>query len=136
MEMGVNINSRNHSGETPIFGFFHNDNAPVQVHHESPQPYKYKTFQETEMEKMNVLEELVYEFLGQAGVDWSLVDNDGETLLHVLAAQQNHFLGLLAIKRFKFLMGKGLDPMQEDGNQRTSLDVAAAFGNKMFFGLV
>ena len=32
-------------------------------------------------------------------------------------------------------MGQWLDPMQKDGNQRTSLDVAAAFGNKMFLDL-
>jgi ankyrin repeat protein len=136
MEIGVNINSRNHSGETPIFELFRNHNAPVQVHHESPQPYKYKTAQETKIENMNVREELVFEILGQAGVDWSAVNNDGETLLHILAARQNHHYGpLLAIKRFKYLMGKGLDPMQEDGNQRTSLDVAAAFGNKIFLDL-
>jgi hypothetical protein len=71
MKRGVNINSGNHSGETPIFELFRNHNAPIQVHHESPQPYKYKTTQETEMEKMNIREELVFEFLGQAGVDWS-----------------------------------------------------------------
>jgi hypothetical protein len=62
------------------------------------------------------------------------VNNDGETLLHVLAARQNHRYGLpLAIKRVKYLMDEGLDPMQEGGNQRTSLDVAAAFGNRRFW---
>ena len=63
------------------------------------------------------------------------MNNDGETLLHVLTAQQNHHCRPLAIKRFTFLMGQWLDPMQKDGNQRTSLDVAAAFGNKMFLDL-
>lgn len=29
-----------------------------------------------------------------------------------------------------WLMGKGLDLLAEDENQRTALDVAAAFGNK------
>jgi ankyrin repeat protein len=74
----------------------------------------------------------------EAGVDVFVRNNEGETLLHAVAkrvygnmveADRN---AKDVVQSSKFLMKSGLDPMVEDNNQRTALDVAAACGNEGF----
>jgi hypothetical protein len=60
-----------------------------------------------------------------AGVEWGVRDWRGRTLLHVVARHNT----ARAVERFKYLMKKTVDAMLEDGERRTALDVAAAWGN-------
>lgn len=124
LEAGVDINSRNNDGETPLFryvarsvvsGYFSpwNEERPNPEH-----------------------EEPIFNFFQQAGADFFAQSKQGSTLLHVLASLTNSDPHSQAgtsqkvVKRFKLLMSWGLDPMVEDMRQRTSLDIAAACGNE------
>ena len=121
LEAGVDINTRNNRGETPIFKF-------IQVGNEQlcggPGENKYKS--------------PAFNFFIDSGADIFARNNDGSTLLHILAgiAPGNLYPGdrlkctSVGVGRFKRLMELGLDPMAEDGMQRTSVDVAAACGNE------
>ena len=60
-------------------------------------------------------------------MDFFAVNEKGETLLHVVAGNVTTFWRH-QVPRFRFLMEKGLDPVAEDGSQRTPLDVAAGVG--------
>ncbi|PNP56983.1 hypothetical protein THARTR1_02825 [Trichoderma harzianum] len=77
-------------------------------------------------------------FYEEAGADFMARNNAGETLLHTLAGAsfQSSYGGRskdeMTIARFKFLVAKGLDPLAEDGRQRTAIDVAVACDNKGF----
>lgn len=79
-----------------------------------------------------------FDFFKNAGADFFINNDEGTTLLHLLATRQpntwkpsnsrsdrNAIVGC-----FKYLMGLGLDPMAEDAQQRTSLDFAAASGSE------
>jgi hypothetical protein len=48
----------------------------------------------------------------------------------LLTSEVPNFAYVEIVELFKMLMAKGLDPMVEDARQRTSLDVAAAFGSE------
>ncbi|KAJ5201853.1 uncharacterized protein N7498_006516 [Penicillium cinerascens] len=121
LEAGVDINTRNDRGETPLFKF-------IQVGNErlcgSPGEKTYKT--------------PTFNFFEDSGADIFVRNNDGSTLLHILAGIAPKMLHLgnglistsVGVRRFKRLMESGLDPMAEDGMQRTSVDVAAACGNE------
>jgi ankyrin repeat protein len=110
LSLGLDINARNTLGEPPIFHFFkHNwsylDNLPRLL---------------------------------DAGADIKMKDSKGQGLLHVVAKKDSEpqdELGLDQIARqnpdveiFKWLMDKGLG-IDEDDEQRTPLDVAAASEN-------
>jgi ankyrin repeat protein len=64
----------------------------------------------------------VLETLDELGVDWQAKDDMGRTVLH-LAGESGAWL-------FKKLVERGLDPWLEDAEGRTSLDMAAVYGNK------
>lgn len=61
------------------------------------------------------------EMLDEMGVDWLVRDDKGRTVLHEVAVDYDHV--------FKGIMDRGVDPLLEDADGRTSLDVAAAYGN-------
>jgi hypothetical protein len=80
-------------------------------------------------------------FFKDIGADFFAIDNFGTSLLHVVAGREVgsssfHCEDELKaptenlVQWFKFLMDMGLDPMLEDAQQRTPLDVAAACGNE------
>jgi ankyrin repeat protein len=77
----------------------------------------------TEVEQQ--IEKDVLAWFEEADTDWKVKDLAGRTLLHIVAKHNT----LRTIGRFKFLLGKGFDPMEEDGERRTALDVATACGN-------
>ncbi|KAI0971998.1 ankyrin repeat-containing domain protein [Xylaria arbuscula] len=60
-------------------------------------------------------------FWKASGADFGTRDNAGRGLLHVAARGE--------AVRFQELVQMGLDPMMEDENKQTPLDVAAAYGN-------
>jgi hypothetical protein len=111
--MGLDINARNKKGETLLFAFIGCGNAfgsgfpweGEDVHRESYQPFE------------------------DAGADIFARNNDGENLLHLTAKRVPYstYMRRLysdysdGVDTFKFLMEKGLDPMEEDNNQRTPL---------------
>ena len=89
LELGVPINGKNQLGETPIFICF------GHKHHKKRRE-NYAIFE-------------------AAGADIYAKNNEGETMLHVVATRTQGEM------TFKFLMDKGLDPMVEDNSQRTAL---------------
>ncbi|KAL6805184.1 ankyrin repeat-containing domain protein [Trichoderma sp. SZMC 28012] len=89
----------------------------------------------TKLEDFELEQLAIYE---KAGADFMVRNNAGETLLHTLASSSfQHGYGSkskddITIARLKFLVSKGLDPLAEDGRQRTAIDVAVACDNKGF----
>lgn len=63
----------------------------------------------------------VLEMLDEMGVDWLVRDDKGRTVLHGVAVECDVV--------FKGIMDRGVDPLLEDADGRTSLDLAAAYGN-------
>ncbi|KAK0099478.1 hypothetical protein ONS96_008315 [Cadophora gregata f. sp. sojae] len=120
LDLGIAIDERNNLGETALFKYF--TGLPV-VTSESQEPFS--------------------SFL-KAGANMFTMNNEGETLLHLMAKKVNHnkrFDIYVFGKRgpnadgFKFLMKMGLDPMTEDKDHRTPLDVAAACSNNLVLDL-
>lgn len=68
-------------------------------------------------------------FPADGGVNLFAVNNDGETMLHVIARrakartrEKNYDAEL-----FRTIMDKGLDPLRENARGRSALDVASAY---------
>ncbi|KAJ5385402.1 hypothetical protein N7517_003313 [Penicillium concentricum] len=123
LEAGVDINARNHQGDTPLFKYIQNGVV-------APSPSRTELF-----EKEDDLTETVFDLLQEAGADFFTQNNDGSSLLHLLASKKEgagygNEYPYNVVRRFKILMGRGLDPMMEDSRQRTSLDVAAVCGSE------
>jgi hypothetical protein len=122
--LGADIQARNNRGETPIFNFFlagsrsHACVDPVVGDWESTPEYEE-----------GELETPLYEMFEEMGVRWGDVDVEGQSLLHVVAGASETYSKERALRRFQFLMSKGLDVAAEDQKGRTPLDVAAAFKN-------
>lgn len=136
LAMGADVNTRDKNGETPIFTFFRAGSVSAkvtypgpprgngdQIHHERVRRQRYE--QDLAIEK----EHLLWELFDRIGVDWNVTNRKGETLLHrvvqVDAASESSFPGR-RLKRYRFLVEKGLDPLQKDFDHRTVLDIAAA----------
>ncbi|KAM0472609.1 hypothetical protein ACHAPX_008766 [Trichoderma viride] len=88
--------------------------------------------------KLEDFEQEQLAFYEEAGADFMVCNKAGETLLHTLASslfqgsRGGRIKDDITIARFKFLVAKGLDPLAEDGRQRTAIDVAVACDNKGF----
>jgi hypothetical protein len=66
-------------------------------------------------------------------VDFHARNADGEMALHVVARREKNFFTKAGHDKALFelfAVGKGLDPLVEDGSGRSSLDVAAACGKE------
>lgn len=109
-DQGLDINARNAHGETPVFNVF-----------------KYRSLPWTFTSIRALLKvRLPYtdlcRLLGDAGADLTVRDNRGTTLLHVAASGY--------AQAFEALMDFGLDPLDEDDEQRTAVDIAIACENR------
>jgi len=113
LSLGLDINARNAKGETPLFGVFRGIITP----------------QSMKNKRENWGDDDVWPLLERAGADFFAKDGRDRNLLH-LAAQGKRW-----VEDFKMLVGKGLDPMEQDLKQMNSLDVAAACGNDEVLGL-
>src|SRR5699024_847631 len=118
---GININSRNNQGDTPVFKY-------IEVQFASMNRYLCDLSFEPNYEEFV---DPVLKIFREAGADFFARNNEQSSLLHLLAAIEvdgvsrkatSVPLGIMA--QFKYLMNRGLDPMAEDARQRTSLDVA------------
>ncbi|KAF5008872.1 hypothetical protein FDECE_4896 [Fusarium decemcellulare] len=139
LDAGLDVNARNNEGETPIFAFFRDAQVMAEVIHDD-RVNKFEN--ERNHRRRNSLEEcerrraearaacereyLIWQLFDKVGVDWTVISRKGETLLHVVAAAD--MADDKRVKRFEFLMGKGVDPMGDNSEHYTSLDVAAALG--------
>ncbi|KAF3903902.1 Ankyrin-3 [Dactylellina cionopaga] len=126
--MEVNVNAQNQFGETPLFEFFRLANI-TQMPEESEDESIRSNSEYLKMMRVITNEHPVLEMFDKAGMDWKAVNNVGETLLHIVAFEPNSkcWPGR-AMRRFKFLMGKGVDVTVEDEKHRTALDIAANRG--------
>ncbi|MCJ1255632.1 hypothetical protein MMC24_003449 [Lignoscripta atroalba] len=107
---GAPINARNKLGETPLFNYMACGSGSCQ--------------KSSHREKLPLFTD--------AGADLFARNKKGEGLLHVLGTQsypRSSSAEEDVVDIFKYLMDKRLDPMMEDEEQRTSLDVAAACEN-------
>jgi ankyrin repeat protein len=101
LEQGLEINARNHDGETPVFKYIRS------------------------LRCRESLRGPVFDGLVASGTDVFVRNQEGESLLHIVAklpCSSAH--GLCRGKEkfaesFSYLMELGLDPAQEDKNQRT-----------------
>ena len=114
---GLDINARNSYNETPVFNL-------VKVI-----PKTLRTVTANDGERISPAEALT--FFQDVGADPFAVDGQGRSLLHMVAEGDLHCLEAW----FKELMGRGVDPMVEDGRKRTALDVAAACGKEKVLNL-
>jgi len=130
LAIGANINARDHRGETPIFHYFR---KTVSVYYE-PMADVPKTSGLSYHSP--VWEKLLYDVFDNAGVDWGVINNNGETLMHVVAGGYGRPMIGTGVQRFKFLMEKGLDVMAENTRQQTPLDLAAALDEKEILALL
>ncbi|KAG5766030.1 hypothetical protein H9Q72_005874 [Fusarium xylarioides] len=132
LSKGADINARNKAEETPVFGYFRASRFKVDLswakldeerHTLSKKwgGYRWKVNKELEEQIVEEAEPKIWALFGEMGVDWSITNIKGESLLHVVAGQDRSS-GRAA--RFQFLVGKGLDPMAEDMQGQTALDIA------------
>jgi ankyrin repeat protein len=128
INLGADVNARNIKGETPIFGYFRAASVAAMVPSPSSQGTAGLEEGKTPIEK----EFVILELFDELGVDWTAVSEQGQTLLHVAVAHDlwspTETSPSWRARRFQFLMAKGLDPMEEDKENRTPLDIAAALG--------
>ena len=126
LNVGIDINTRNNQGDTPLFKYIQVHFALMNRHHLD------LSFKPNYEDFIDPLLKMFHEI----GADFFARNNEQSSLLHLLAAIKvdrvsrtatSVPLGIMA--QFKYLMNLGLDPMAEDARQRTSLDVAAACGN-------
>jgi ankyrin repeat protein len=130
--LGVDINVRNKIGNSLVFEYIAHGGLRAGG------PYGYVN--NSEVKDLDDIHHLRY--FKEAGVDFFARNDAGSSLLHVLAGRKLgnhrhvHYQEEItvpienAVNWFGFLTGIGLDPMLEDAQQRTCLDVAAACDNQ------
>ena len=134
MDRNLDINARNNRGETPVFN----------LNKRTPSPLT-RAFKKEEV--VSATEALL--LFEKAGADIFVRDKEGKGLLHIAAKEAEepnkdvHFTGLCGDEqsaesctaRFEVLMKRGLDPLIEDSQKRTALDIAVACGKESILKL-
>jgi ankyrin repeat protein len=116
LALGVDINAKNLKGETPLFGLL--------------QGPKIDRFRPDEVSlDWSPTQKQAWETLEEAGVDFWARDNEGRNMLHHAARSVEWAMV------YRRLVETGVDPMELDERQRTSLDVAAACRNEAVLGM-
>jgi ankyrin repeat protein len=121
VSLGIPINSRNNKGETPVFSY---------VVHLSEYVRSHDHFEQVKKRQLEALE-----LFARAGADFIVMNNLGETMLHIAAGvDKQPWKGCYTLMEesmfqcFRWLLEKGVDPMIEDTQSRTCLDLAAVKG--------
>lgn len=113
LQHGLDINARNSLGQTPVF------HAGRQTHWRTTRWYEDDLLTST----LDMIP-----FFESAGADLFVTDKCGRGLLH-------HHARLNDTMVFEALLNRGLDPVLEDVEKRTPLDVAAAYDSKYILKL-
>ncbi|KAL8860194.1 MAG: hypothetical protein Q9178_003458 [Gyalolechia marmorata] len=113
LNAGLDMEARDSDGNTPIFGYVARQ---PDYDDEYPEANRHPDLDE---QRRDLLE---YNIRAK--------NSAGEGLLHIVA-KRSRDVGCMKDTKdmFKLLWELGLDPQEEDGSQRTPLDVAAACGN-------
>ncbi|KAH8892877.1 ankyrin [Thozetella sp. PMI_491] len=150
LRRGVHIDEPNpKTGNTPLFAlmsdcYLEQSNSfvsrlpfsPSTARKYSSRPGHVSTNQP---DALSDLEKEAFQLFEKAGANFFARNNEGATLLHVVARLPVYSANLdskpeechaAMAARFKYLLERGLDPMIEDKRQQTALDVAAATGNR------
>lgn len=114
---GVDINSSDWQGQTPLFNFAKRHPQDPEGRHDAD--YHKRKVRGDLYEDPR--EQGAIALLRELGADFFAKDNKGRGLLHIAAADD--------VVRFQELMSVGLDPMMENNAQQTAIDVAAAHSN-------
>lgn len=130
LSLGLPINGRNQKGETPLFSFI-----------AAQGQYRSQSYDTGDHERQKATLDMLFD----AGADVLTNNNEGDTLLHVVASTDERLRGTeskerekrgkVMVERFQWLVEKGLDPMRENPRSQTSLDVAALNSNTMILDL-
>jgi ankyrin repeat protein len=119
VSVGLPINARNHRGETPFFSFISSQGTYRGRANRGGE-------EERQLAALNMLLEL--------GADVLTTNDEGDTLLHVVASSDSEFYGdegeVEMIQRFRWLLDQGLDLLHENAKNQTCLDVAAQMENE------
>ncbi|KAF5973798.1 hypothetical protein FBULB1_8098 [Fusarium bulbicola] len=132
LSQGADINARSKAGETPAFTYFRMSSFKVDLswakldeeRHTLSKKWggdRWKVNKELEEQIMEETEPKIWALFDNMGLDWSVLNVEGESLLHVITGPERPFK---KVTRFQFLVGKGLDPMAEDMQGQTALDIA------------
>jgi len=147
LSLGLLINSPNRLGETPIFWYLRMQ-ATTNLDDKTTHDTGISADDNAKLERDMA-------FFIELGGDLFHRNHEGETLLHIVAKRPcdvpvetlwsiNDFNKAKALQErkikhmmdsFKWLLKEGFDPMIEDNRHRTTLDVAAACGNKSILEL-
>ncbi|KAK7413621.1 hypothetical protein QQX98_007484 [Neonectria punicea] len=111
--LGVDVNGRNKAGQTPVHFLFAKPDE--RLPNERRGRYSEKAL------------ETALALLDELGVDWQARDNEGRTALHFVASRK----GII----FKQIMARGVDPLMEDAEGRSSLDLAVAYDNRQVLAM-
>ncbi|KAK6540515.1 hypothetical protein TWF694_009306 [Orbilia ellipsospora] len=126
LNKGVDVNARDNRGETALFRFFHSGSVSQGL--SSSEGSYYSRHSSRNQRRTDISELPVLEMFDRAGMDWKAINNANETLLHVVASNDRGYVKSWpkrSVKRFIFLMEKGVDVTVEDEKNRTALDIAA-----------
>ncbi|KAF4962749.1 hypothetical protein FSARC_9197 [Fusarium sarcochroum] len=138
LSKGADINARNEAGETPVFNYFSQGTFEAELPKAEVEKQDsdgkgrgtWRVKQALKRKAVVEREPVLWKLLEQLGVDWTTVDAKGRSLLHFVAGEDRvraeADFESRRLRRFRFLMSKGLDPLAEDTAHRTALDVAAA----------
>ncbi|KAF2231818.1 ankyrin [Viridothelium virens] len=144
---GAEINALNKAGETPIFRFWRWGIASAEVESEKMRRTDGEELDswgkaECERREGAAREEKLLGWFDKRGVDWAVVNGRGEGPLHVIAQGRDvggHAVDRVQrgtrVKRWGWLIHKGVDVDIEDKEGRTALDVAAALGREDLLGM-
>ncbi|KAK4182488.1 ankyrin repeat-containing domain protein, partial [Podospora australis] len=117
---GGDINAADKDGNTPLHLYL------LSTQRKKPYSEKQNGAESTTACHLVMYDKL---FPPDRGVDIFAVNNEGETMLHVIARRTGAYCitGSGHDKElFLAIMAKGLDPLKEDGKGRSALDVASA----------
>ncbi|KAF4447823.1 hypothetical protein F53441_8689 [Fusarium austroafricanum] len=126
----ADINARNKAGETPVFNYFREGTVEA-----GSEAYIKKRKRNAggyfgQVEGVVANEAILWQLMELLGVKWTVENAKGQSLLHVVAGNDSKCgrgeTQSRRLRRFQFLMEKGLDALEEDVEHRTALDVAAA----------
>lgn len=121
--MGGSINATDNAGNTPLHTYL---STPERSNHRHKDPGVCHV---DHFDKL---------FLQDSDIDFSAVNEAGETGLHVITLRKKSRFGKKGHDKplFEVLLGRGVDPLKEDAKGRTALDIASACGNDEIVGIL